>query len=48
MIGIKRHDISFVKSPSRITGIELTLTVGVQGPQTLYVILVSNAEEVKL
>ena len=48
MIGIKRHDIFFVKSPNRTTGIEFTLTVGVQGPQTLCVILVANAEEFKI
>ncbi len=41
------HYISFVTGPSRTADIERTLTIGVQGPKTLCVIIVSNQEEVK-
>jgi L-lactate dehydrogenase complex protein LldG len=43
----QRHYVSFVMGPSRTADIERTLTIGVQGPKTLYVILVANEEEVK-
>jgi L-lactate dehydrogenase complex protein LldG len=43
----QRHYVSFVTGPSRTADIERTLTIGVQGPKTLYVILVANEEEVK-
>ena len=43
----QRHYMSFVTGPSRTADIERTLTIGVQGPKTLCVILVANQEEAK-
>lgn len=42
----QRHYMSFVTGPSRTADIERTLTIGVQGPKTLCVIIVAD-EEVK-
>ncbi len=44
----QRHYLSFVTGPSRTADIERTLTIGVQGPKTLCVILVADKEEAKL
>jgi len=44
----QRHYCSFVTGPSRTADIERTLTIGVQGPKTLCVMIVANEEEVKL
>lgn len=38
----QRHYMSFVTGPSRTADIERTLTIGVQGPKTLCVILVAD------
>ena len=43
----QHHYVSFVTGPSRTADIERTLTIGVQGPKTLCVILVADEEEVK-
>ena len=43
----QRHYMSFVTGPSRTADIERTLTIGVQGPKTLCVILVADEEEAK-
>jgi L-lactate dehydrogenase complex protein LldG len=43
----QRHYMSFVTGPSRTADIERTLTIGVQGPKTLCVILVANEEGTK-
>ncbi len=43
----QRHYMSFVTGPSRTADIERTLTIGVQGPKTLCVILVAEEEEEK-
>lgn len=43
----QRHYMSFVTGPSRTADIERTLTIGVQGPKTLCVILVADQEEAK-
>ena len=43
----QRHYLSFVTGPSRTADIERTLTIGVQGPKTLCVILVVDEKEVK-
>lgn len=43
----QRHYMSFVTGPSRTADIERTLTIGVQGPKTLCVILVADEEETK-
>ncbi len=44
----QRHYMSFVTGPSRTADIERTLTIGVQGPKTLCVIIVADKEEAKL
>src|SRR6266849_5705796 len=44
----QRHYLSFVTGPSRTADIERTLTIGVQGPKTLCVILVADKGEAKL
>ncbi|MEO8970010.1 MAG: lactate utilization protein [Ktedonobacteraceae bacterium] len=41
----QRHYCSFVTGPSRTADIERTLTIGVQGPKTLCVIVVANEGE---
>jgi L-lactate dehydrogenase complex protein LldG len=43
----QRHYMSFVTGPSRTADIERTLTIGVQGPKTLCVILVADEEGAK-
>ena len=43
----QRRYISIVTGPSRTADIERTLTIGVQGPKTLCVILVADEEEAK-
>ncbi len=43
----QRHYVSFVTGPSRTADIERTLTIGVQGPKALCVILVAEEERVK-
>jgi len=43
----QRRYMSFVTGPSRTADIERTLTIGVQGPKTLCVILVAEKEEAK-
>ncbi|GAC1308047.1 MAG: hypothetical protein NVSMB27_45810 [Ktedonobacteraceae bacterium] len=43
----QRHYISFVTGPSRTADIERTLTIGVQGPKTLCVMIVSGKEGAK-
>lgn len=40
----QRHYMSFVTGPSRTADIERTLTIGVQGPKTLCVIIVAGKE----
>lgn len=44
----QRRYCSFVTGPSRTADIERTLTIGVQGPKTLCVIIVADEEEAKL
>ncbi len=44
----QRHYMSFVTGPSRTADIERTLTIGVQGPKTLCVIIVAEEEEARL
>jgi L-lactate dehydrogenase complex protein LldG len=44
----QRRYMSFVTGPSRTADIERTLTIGVQGPKTLCVILVADKGEAKL
>jgi L-lactate dehydrogenase complex protein LldG len=41
----QRHYISFVTGPSRTADIERTLTIGVQGPKALCVIVVNDCSE---
>ena len=41
----QRHYMSFVTGPSRTADIERTLTIGVQGPKTLCVIIVADEKE---
>lgn len=43
----QRHYVSLVTGPSRTADIERTLTIGVQGPKMLCVIIVADEEEVK-
>ncbi len=43
----QRRYLSFVTGPSRTADIERTLTIGVQGPKTLCVILVADEKEAK-
>jgi L-lactate dehydrogenase complex protein LldG len=43
----QRRYMSFVTGPSRTADIERTLTIGVQGPKTLCVILVGDEEGAK-
>ena len=43
----QRHYMSFVTGPSRTADIERTLTIGVQGPKTLCVIIVAGKGEAK-
>jgi L-lactate dehydrogenase complex protein LldG len=43
----QRHYVSFITGPSRTADIERTLTIGVQGPKALFVIIVADEEEVK-
>ena len=43
----QRHYCSFVTGPSRTADIERTLTIGVQGPKTLCVIIVTDEEGAK-
>ena len=43
----QRHYVSFVTGPSRTADIERTLTIGVQGPKALCVIIVADEEGVK-
>src|SRR5579859_910598 len=40
----QRHYMSFVTGPSRTADIERTLTIGVQGPKTLCVLIVTGKE----
>jgi L-lactate dehydrogenase complex protein LldG len=42
------HYMSFVTGPSRTADIERTLTIGVQGPKVLCVIIVTDEKEAKL
>ena len=44
----QRHYMSFVTGPSRTADIERTLTIGVQGPKALCVIIVADEAEGKL
>lgn len=44
----QRHYMSFVTGPSRTADIERTLTIGVQGPKTLCVIIVADEGEARL
>ncbi len=41
----QRHYVSLVTGPSRTSDIERSLTIGVQGPKVLCVLVVQNAEE---
>lgn len=43
----QRHYISFVTGPSRTADIERTLTIGVQGPKALCVIVVTEEKEAR-
>jgi len=43
----QRRYMSFVTGPSRTADIERTLTIGVQGPKALCVMIVADAKEVK-
>lgn len=43
----QRHYMSFVTGPSRTADIERTLTIGVQGPKTLCVIVVADEKEAR-
>ena len=43
----QRHYMSFVTGPSRTADIERTLTIGVQGPKTLCVIIVADEKGAK-
>lgn len=44
----QRHYMSFVTGPSRTADIERTLTIGVQGPKMLCVIIIAEREEAEL
>ena len=44
----QRHYMSLVTGPSRTADIERTLTIGVQGPKTLCVIIVADQKEVRV
>ncbi len=41
----QRHYVSLVTGPSRTSDIERSLTIGVQGPKALCVLIVQNTEE---
>jgi len=41
----QRHYVSLVTGPSRTSDIERVLTIGVQGPKALCVLVVQNTEE---
>lgn len=43
----QRHYVSLVTGPSRTSDIERSLTIGVQGPKALCVLVVQNREEKK-
>ncbi|MEO8971573.1 MAG: lactate utilization protein [Ktedonobacteraceae bacterium] len=44
----QRHYMSFVTGPSRTADIERTLTIGVQGPKVLCVLIVADEKEAQL